>query len=1082
MKRVCLTIILFFLFSSAIRAQYFTVGEEPAGTKWMQMKSPDIPEFSVIYPKTADTVLSRYMAMNYLGYLWLAKITNSCGVDYSAPFFKTYPTVIHPFNAASNGVTLWAPRQIHFYSIPPTEMSYPQYWTEQLGIHEGRHAWQMAHFNKGFWKIMSYIFGEQAIGLASGVYPSAWFMEGDAVVAETEIGNVGRGTSPSFLRGTLGSIIPETLENADEATLKKYFAYGKNRSWDRWRFGSVKYYSPNRYEVGYMINSMARYTTKDPNLSDKILEFERRQPLNVNVVANAFEKYTGYTHREYTKDSLLQKYYELNTPTKFLKLMEQQTIKYSRITGDTEKCWYRKMNLYLKSDKVGGTDKGYYTTYSNVKQLSENKLVAIVSGYGTTPYLVVIPSVYTTYGQITLEGFKIGRWRLGSDADILRPMSYSADGLETYNATKIFWSEQVQDPRWGQVVKSKIFCYDLTDKSVSEVETEMPYLYKPTIHNDTLYAIQYKPMFRGSSIVAVKDLKNGKTISENNVLYISENQITDFQINNNALYLCTITNFTANCYIEKKERGNQQSEPLLKVNRHIIKNLDLKGDKLYFITDYFGKDVLCSLTDNKLIASDNGAAANEIGTVGSVGVVVTAKEPMYSMSEVKIESSLIDINSYDVSNYGDNIFLSKFDGERGSFVYKQAAQSIALNPDTLEFINPVAAELNRQLHEKLEPLRGKITPATNFQSTPYHKGSHLFHFHSWSPFFADVSGATSGSYDQIVNEGDIGLTAYSQNTLGTAITMLGYSYSFHNHKNAGHAKFTYTGWYPVIEASAHVGDKKVLGNKISFRSYLSAYIPLNYSRNGWQRGVTPQVYWQFKNYENVVDVVGETAEGKSIYRVHTRDRHMAVGTISAYSVFPIAKAQHFPRLGIGGRLYAGFSPKGGHYFGSITAAYIYAYLPGFTFNQGVRVSAAYQRQAVKTHFLDNFIAEPRGYTEDIYGKDYMKATIDYAIPIYLGDISLGPIAYLKSVNVVPFADLGLYRRNSVWRNRSSVGLDVTFRTHLFRIGYPLSIGFRYARTYRPGDIGSYSYSGYKAAGGGNGRKNYIGLLMEITFD
>lgn len=1062
MKRVCFALILFVLSSSAMRAQFYTVGEEPAGTKWMQMKSPDVPEFSVIYPKTADTVLSRYMAMNYLGYLWLSKITNSCGVDYSAPFFKTYPTVIHPFNAASNGVTLWAPRQIHFYSIPPTEMSYPQYWTEQLGIHEGRHAWQMAHFNKGFWKIMSYIFGEQAIGLASGVYPSAWFMEGDAVVAETEIGNVGRGTSPSFLRGTLGSIIPEALENADEATLKKYFAYGKNRSWDRWRFGSVKYYSPNRYEVGYMINSMARYTSKDPNLSDKILEFERRQPLNVNVVANAFEKYTRYTHREYTKDSLLQKYYELNTPTKFLKLMEQQPIEYKQIGGKGEES-------HQISDRVGGTNKGYYTEYSNVKELGKDQFVAIVSGYGTTPYLVTLPAFYTSS---TVASEK---------SEILRPMSYSADGLETYKGTQIFWSEQVADPRWGQVVKSKIFCYDLTDKSVSEVETEMPYLYKPTIHNDTLYAIQYKPMFRGSSIVAVKDLKNGKTISENNVLYISENQITDFQINNNALYLCTITNFTANCYIEKKERGNQQSEPLLKINRHIIKNLDLKGDKLYFITDYFGKDVLCSLTDNKLITSNDKAITNEIGTVGSMEVFVTAKEPMYSMSDVKIESSLIDINSYDVSNYSDNIFLSKFDGERGSFVYKQAAQSIALDPDTLEFINPVAAELNRQLHEKLEPLRGKIMPATNFQSTPYHKGSHLFHFHSWSPFFADVSGATSGSYDEIVNEGDIGLTAYSQNTLGTAITMLGYSYNLNNHKNAGHAKFSYTGWYPVIEASAHIGDKDVLGGRTSFRSYLSAYIPLNYSQNGWQRGVTPQLYWQYKNYENVVNVVGQNAEGENIYRVHARERHMVVGTLGAYSVFPIAKAQYFPRLGIGTRLYAGFSPKGGDYFGSSYAAYTYGYLPGITFNQGVRVSAAYQHQAVKTHFLDNFIAEPRGYTEDIYAKDYIRATLDYAIPIYLGDISLGPIAYLKSVNIVPFADLGLYRRNSTWRNRSSAGVDVTFRTHLLRIGYPLSIGFRYARTYRPVDISSYSYVGYKAAGAGNGRKNYIGLIMEFTF-
>ena len=735
-------------------------------------------------------------------------------------------------------------------------------------------------------------------------------------------------------------------------------------------------------------------------------------------MANAFEKYTGYTHREYTQGNLLEKYHELNTPARFLKLMAQQPIEYSQISGRGEES-------YQISDRVGGTNKGYYTEYSNVKELGKDQFVSILKGYGTTPYLVIFHN----------------------NAEILRPMSYSADGLETYNGTQIFWSEQIQDPRWGQLVKSKIFSYNLRDKSVSEIETEMPYLFNPTVSNDTLYAIEYKPMVYSSSIVRVTDLKNNKSITSDNTIYTTVNQITDFQISGSSLYTCEVNSSGSNII----KNGNT----LLSIKDHTIKNLDLKENKLYFITDYFGKDVLCSITDNKEV---------------------------FTISDIKIESSLVDITSYDVSAYSDEIYFSKYDGERGSFVYNQDAQNININPDSLEFTYPLVQELNRQMREKIKAENIYFQTNKDYTITPYNKASHLFHFHSWSPFFADVSGATSGSYDQIVNEGDIGLTAYSQNTLGTAITMLGYSYSFHNHKNAGHAKFTYTGWYPVIEASAHVGDKKVLGNKTSFRSYLSAYIPLNYSRNGWQRGVTPQVYWQFKNYENVVDVVGETAEGKSVYRVHTRDRHMVVGTIRAYSVFPIAKAQHFPRLGIGGRLYAGFSPKGGHYFGSITAAYIYAYLPGFTFNQGVRVSAAYQRQAVKTHFLDNFIAEPRGYTEDIYGKDYMRATIDYAIPIYLGDISLGPIAYLKSVNVVPFADLGLYRRNSVWRNRSSVGLDVTFRTHLFRIGYPLSIGFRYARTYRPGDIGSYSYSGYKAAGAGNGRKNYIGLLMEITFD
>lgn len=1032
MKRVYAIVILFLLFSSPMRAQFFSVGEEPARTKWMQLTDGEHPTFSVIYPRTSDTSISRRIAYDYFAYLHLSKTANGCNVDFTAPFFKTYPTVIHPYNASSNGVTLWSPRQIHFFSIPPVNITYPQSWAMQLGIHEGRHAWQMAHFNKGFWKIMSYIFGEQAVGMAGSIYPSIWFMEGDAVVAETEFGEVGRGTTASFLKGTLNSIIPEGTTNTS------LYAYGKNRNWDRWRFGSVKHYSPNQYEVGYMINAMARYTSKDPDLADKILEMERRNPLNANIVANAFEKYSGHTHREYTKDSLLQLYYNLNTPVKFLKLMSEQPIEYKRIRG-------------AESERVSGAASNYYTQYSQVREIAKDKFVAIVTSYGTTPYLILFEN--------------------GKD-EILRPMSYSAANLEVYQNRYIFWNEEVVTPRWGQVVESKIFCYDLQTRKVSAVEPlkdngsredNLQYLYNPVVQNDILYAIEYRPMSLSSSIVAVKDLKSNSDEKLKTIYTLEGKQITDFQKNGNSLYICAISNKDFSSEIYRIDNGSEDAVQLVKMEKHIIKQLILKGEKLYFLTDYFGRDVLCSITDNS-----NG---------------------------FKIESSLADINSYDISNYVNNIYLTKFDGERGSFVYEQAAQNIALNPDTLEFTYPLVQELHRQFDEKLDAQRNKTGLPTNIKNTPYSKGRHLFHFHSWAPFFMDVSGATEGSFDEIVEDSNLGATVYSQNTLGTATTMFAYSYNTKEHRSGGHAKFTYSGWYPVIEANAHIGDKDTEGSRTSFRSSVSAYIPFNFSKNGWLSGVTPQITWSYKNYERVLYVAGQTPDGRDIVGTKLKDRHLLYAALGAYQVFPTSKAQYFPRLGIGGRLYAGISPNGGKYFGNIYAAYLYGYLPGFTFNQGFRLSAAYQKQDVKAYYLDNFIAEPRGYTKDIYANDYIRATIDYAIPIYLGDVSLGFFAYLKSVNIVPFADLGLYRRKmavvndagqmigtkSTWRNRSSIGVDVTFRTHLFRIGFPLSIGFRYARTYRPMDIRSYSSSMYKTLDIGSGGKNYFGLITEITF-
>ena len=143
------------------------------------------------------------------------------------------------------------------------------------------------------------------MGAASAIYPSRWFLEGDAVVAETQMSSGGRGRSGFFLCEILKCIVPE------DGDASEYF-YGKNRSWDRFRFGSVKAYSPDHYSVGYMINAMARHHSGDVDLAHKILNYETSHFMSANVVASAFKEFTGKTHRQYVKDSLLQAFLTLN--------------------------------------------------------------------------------------------------------------------------------------------------------------------------------------------------------------------------------------------------------------------------------------------------------------------------------------------------------------------------------------------------------------------------------------------------------------------------------------------------------------------------------------------------------------------------------------------------------------------------------------------------------------------------------------------------------------------------------------------------------------------------------------------------
>ena len=90
-------------------------------------------------------------------------------------------------------------RRMELYPTPE-QNTIPLAPEKQLAIHELAHVFQMESLNQGFSKAMSFLFGEQFTGIVSSLLP-LWFLEGDAVFAESVLTESGRGRS---------SVIPET--------------------------------------------------------------------------------------------------------------------------------------------------------------------------------------------------------------------------------------------------------------------------------------------------------------------------------------------------------------------------------------------------------------------------------------------------------------------------------------------------------------------------------------------------------------------------------------------------------------------------------------------------------------------------------------------------------------------------------------------------------------------------------------------------------------------------------------------------------------------------------------------------------
>ena len=285
--------------------------------------------------------------------------------------------------------------------------------------------------------------------------------------------------------------------------------------------------------------------------------------------------------------------------------------------------------------------------------------------------------------------------------------------------------------------------------------------------------------------------------------------------------------------------------------------------------------------------------------------------------------------------------------------------------------------------------------------------------------------------------------------------MLGYSYRKGYH--AGHVKFKYTGWFPAFQISADINADEHSRIKVvrdsSVRTVVEqapgplvqlsgqVYLPLRFNSHGWQRGITPQVRFDYDN---------------NGYYDSSRNGYMHAGTVTSalqfYIMREMAGSAIFPKWGFGGVAKMGFAVNGGENFGNVSSLHLYGYLPGFAATHGLKLSASVQKQNVegKNYWMGNLVGMPRGYRENFYCKDYVMGSADYAFPVYLGDIGVWELAYLKRLQVIPFADFAIGKSVStperIERDARlcSVGTDLLVDLSPFKFGVECSVGVRYS--------------------------------------
>lgn len=161
-------------------------------------------------------------------------------LDFSSGKQTRWPLILTNSGMVSNGYVAMPPRKGVWYGTPAAEGLSTLDWYDLLGLHETRHMVQMDSMNMRFIRFLYYIGGELA--QTGGIHLSIprWFLEGDAVSAETIYSDGGRGRDPAF------------YEQLKVMSLEGDYSYQQfvNRSY--------KTYYPNQYSFGYFMTSYIR--------------------------------------------------------------------------------------------------------------------------------------------------------------------------------------------------------------------------------------------------------------------------------------------------------------------------------------------------------------------------------------------------------------------------------------------------------------------------------------------------------------------------------------------------------------------------------------------------------------------------------------------------------------------------------------------------------------------------------------------------------------------------------------------------------------------------------------------------------
>ena len=978
----------FFLFHAVASAQFVVTGDDPGKLKWNYI---DTESYRVIYPVGTDS-----LARVYAKKLEIYKVPVSRTTDFitGEGDGKIMPVILHPYKDA-NGSVAWMPRRMDLYTVPSAYEPTPLPWSTMLSIHESRHVTQMQFGITGGHKALRYIFGEGWNGLAVALYPGTTNMEGDAVIAETALTPSGRGRTADFLNYYWVA-----------------FDQGDFRGWFKWRYMSQLRYSPTYYALGYMTIGGYRYLYDRPCFMGEGLRMVSDNPLKFGCLYTVGKQVTGK-----------------NWEGAWAEISDSMYVKWK---ADAD-----KRAPYIAYENVTEQTRRY-TDYTDLL-VAGDEIYAVKEGHVHAPCLVRIDST----GK---EHFVC-----------LFPYTASAPKLDSTTG-KIYWSETVPDVRWTLKSGSQI---RYLDGGVKKTVRSKKMLYNPAFKDGKMASVRYHNDGRTSVDVTFKCVEVMEYYAPDSL------QVVETAWIGGKIYATAISDNGYGIYSIAPE-GNWGVE--LAPQPVKIKDFSSYGNELIFTCDRTGVNELYHFNpaEGSLYQKTStryGASDFQYSEDGSV---------LYFSSQTLMGKQMFRTST-------DSLFNRKV---RFDSLYKYPIAELIKEQET-----KVAGEQGYEAAVTLKEEDIRLP-----ESKRYRKVSHMINFHTWFPAYVSIDNIMNNlSFDPMWQTLALGVSGVFQNNLSTAIGEVGYSahkdpYNTAKWRHSGHMKFTYSGLYPVFQFAFDINDRGarqyntytdlasgymyMVDSKEMKSPYIQGkatmYIPFSFSRGGLYSGLIPKVSYSISNdifntgsilTETTREIISEEGSGSAeeiIFAGQENGKKRIRQTISAslrgYTVLPTANSQVYPRWGIGAEVGAYSSIESYNVFSPMGYAYAYGYVPGIIRTHGMKLTATYQTKLRHKSPFSQQIVDilPRGLSSNpslgshisLYNNHLVKATADYAIPIYIGDITLGGnVLAIKRLVTYPHFDYTFIGNKGLW----SAGIDLTADLHaILTIEVPCSLGVTFS--------------------------------------